>query len=166
MALAIGHGMSNHLDLLETRKVIEAMSSAECWRVQQESMADAGNYWKEHYGFSLLGAVLIYGSSAADVMEIRDVLSAEEASTLQGLGTLVQQKWRRGQRGEADPSEEVEEPDDFVVSELIEEVLPLAQAHNTEMALGVKAWKANQAHRQALASAADSSSGDVNVLAR
>ena len=128
-------------------------------------MADAGNYWNEQYGFSLLGAVLIYGSSAADVMEIRDVLSAEEASELQGLGTLVQQKWRRGQRGEADPSEEVEEPDDFVVSELIEEVLPLAQAHNTEMALGVKAWKANQAHRQALASAADSSSGDVNVLA-
>ena len=158
--------MSNHLDLIEIRKVIEAMSSAECWRVQQESMADAGKHWQEQYGFSLLGAVLIYCSSAADVMEIRDVLSAEEASELQGLGTLVQQKWRRGQRGEADPSEEVEEPDDFVVSELIEEVLPLAQAHNTEMALGVKAWKANQAHRQALASAADSSSGDVNVLAR
>ena len=157
--------MSTHLDLIEIRKVIEAMSSAECWRVQQESMADAGNYWNEQYGFSLLGAVLIYGSSAADVMEIRDVLSAEEASELQGLGTLVQQKWRRGQRGEADPSEEVEEPDDFVVSELIEEVLPLAQAHNTEMALGVKAWKANQAHRQELASAADSSSGDINVLA-
>ena len=157
--------MSNHLDLIETRKVIEAMSSAECWRVQQESMADAGKHWQEQYGFSLLGAVLIYGSNAADVMEIRDVLSAEEASELQGLGTLVQQKWRRGQRGEADPSEEVEELDDFVVSELIEEVLPLAQAHNTEMALGVKAWKANQAHRQALASAADSSSGDVNVLA-
>ena len=157
--------MSNHLDLIETRKVIEAMSSAECWRVQQESMTDAGNYWNEQYGFSLLGAVLIYGSSAADVMEIRDVLSAEEASELQGLGTLVQQKWRRGQRGEADPSEEVEELDDFVVSELIEEVLPLAQAHNTEMALGVKAWKANQAHRQALALAADSSSGDVNVMA-
>ena len=157
--------MSNHLDLIEIRKVIEAMSSAECWRVQQESMADAGKYWQEQYGFSLLGAVLIYCSSAADVMEIRDVLSAEEASELQGLGTLVQQKWRRGQRGEADPSEEVEELDDFVVSELIEEVLPLAQAHNTEMALGVKAWKANQAHRLALASAADSSSGDSNVLA-
>ena len=165
MALAIPHGMSNHLDLIEIRKVIEAMSSAECWRVQQESMVDAGNYWKEHYGFSLLGAVLIYGSSAADVMEIRDVLSAEEASELQGLGTLVQQKWRRGQRGEADPSEEAEQPDEVVVSELIEEVLPLAQAHNTEMALGVKAWKANQAHRLALASAADSSSGDSNVLA-
>ena len=157
--------MSNHLDLIEIRKVIEAMSSAECWRVQQESMADAGKHWQEQYGFSLLGAVLIYCSSAADVMEIRDVLSAEEASGLQGLGTLVHQKWRRGQRGEEDPSEEVEELDDFVVSELIEEVLPLAQAHNTEMALGVKAWKANQAHRQALASAADSSSGDFNVLA-
>ena len=157
--------MSNHLDLIEIRKVIEAMSSAECWRVQQESMADAGKHWQEQYGFSLLGAVLIYCSSAADVMEIRDVLSAEESSELQGLGTLVHQKWRRGQRGEEDPSEEVEELDDFVVSELIEEVLPLAQAHNTEMALGVKAWKANQAHRQALASAADSSSGDVNVLA-
>ena len=157
--------MSNHLDLIEIRKVIEAMSSAECWRVQQESMADAGKHWQEQYGFSLLGAVLIYCSSAADVMEIRDVLSAEESSELQGLGTLVHQKWRRGQRGEEDPSEEVEELDDFVVSELIEEVLPLAQAHNTEMALGVKAWKANQAHRQALASAADSSSGDVNVMA-
>ena len=158
--------MSNHLDLIETRKVIEAMSSAECWRVQQESMTDAGNYWKEQYGFSLLGAVLIYGSSAADVMEIRDALSAEEASELQGLGTLVQQKWRRGQRGAEDPSEEAEQPDEVVVSELMEEVLPLAQVHNTEMALGVKAWKANQAHRLALASAADSSSGDVNVLAR
>ena len=128
-------------------------------------MADAGKHWQEQYGFSLLGAVLIYGSSAADVMEIRDVLSAEESSELQGLGTLVHQKWRRGQRGEEDPSEEVEELDDFVVSELIDEVLPLAQAHNTEMALGVKAWKANQAHRQALALAADSSSGDVNVMA-
>ena len=157
--------MSNHLDLIEIRKVIEAMSSAECWRVQQESMADAGKHWQEQYGFSLLGAVLIYCSSAADVMEIRDVLSAEEASEMQGLGLLVEQKWRRGQRGEEDPSEEVEELDDFVVSELIEEVLPLAQAHNTEMALGVKAWKANQAHRLALASAADSSSGDSNVLA-
>ena len=157
--------MSNHLDLIEIRKVIEAMSSAECWRVQQESMADAGKHWQEQYGFSLLGAVLIYCSSAADVMEIRDVLSAEESSELQGLGTLVHQKWRRGQRGEEDPSEEVEELDDFDVSELIDEVLPLAQAHNTEMALGVKAWKANQAHRQALASAADSSSGDSNVLA-
>ena len=157
--------MSNHLDLIETRKVIEAMTSAECWRVQQESMADAGNYWKEQYGFSLLGAVLIYGSSAADVMEIRDVLSAEEASGLQGLGTLVQQKWRRGQRGEEDPSEEAEQPDAFVVSELMEEVLPLAQADNAEMALGVKAWKANQAHRLSLTSTADSSSGDVNVLA-
>ena len=157
--------MSNHLDLIEIRKVIEAMSSAGCWRVQQESMADAGKHWQGQYGFSLLGAVLIYCSSAADVMEIRNVLSAEEASELQGLGLLVEQKWRRGQRGEEDPSEEVEEPDDFVVSELIEEVLPLAQAHNTEMSLGVKAWKANQAHRQALASAADSSSGDVNVMA-
>ena len=116
--------MSNHLDLIEIRKVIEAMSSAECWRVQQESMADAGKHWQEQYGFSLLGAVLIYCSSAADVMEIRDVLSAEESSELQGLGTLVHQKWRRGQRGEEDPSEEVEELDDFVVSELIEEVLP------------------------------------------
>ena len=46
--------MSNQLDLIEIRKVIEAMSSAECWRVQQESMADAGNYWNEQYGFSLL----------------------------------------------------------------------------------------------------------------
>ena len=115
--------------------------------------------------FSLLGAVLIYGASAADVMEISDVLSAEESSELQGLGALVQQKWRRGQRGEEDPSEEAEQPDEVVVSELMEEVLPLAQVHNTEMALGVKAWKANQAHRLALASAADSSSGDVNVLA-
>ena len=84
--------MSNHHDLIEIRKVIEAMSSAECWRVQQESMADAGNYWKEHYGFSLLGAVLIYCSCAADVMEISDVLSAEESSELQGLGLLVEQK--------------------------------------------------------------------------
>ena len=157
--------MSNHLDLIEIRKVIEAMSSAECWRVQQESMADAGNYWNEQYGFSLLGAVLIYGSSAADVMEIRDVLSAEEASELQGLGTLVQQKWRRGQRGVEDPSEEVEEPNDFVGSELIEEVFPLDQAGNAEMALGVKAWKANQAHRLALSSAAHSSRWDSNVLA-
>ena len=96
--------MSNHLDLIEIRKVIEAMTSAECWRVQEESMADAGKLWQEHYGFSLLGAVLIYASSAADVMEIRDVLSAEEASELQGLGTLVQQKWRRGQRTRRPPS--------------------------------------------------------------
>ena len=157
--------MSNHLDLIEIRKVIEAMTSAECWRVQQQSMADAGKHWQEHYGFSLLGAVLIYCSSAADVMEIRDVLSDQEASELQRLSTLVEQKWRRGQRGEEDPREEVEEPDGVVVSELIEQVLPPAQADNAEIALGVKAWKANQAHRLALASAADSSSGDSNVLA-
>ena len=157
--------MSNHLDLIEIRKVIEAMSSAECWRVQQESMADAGKHWQEQYGFSLLGAVLIYCSSAADVMEIRNVLSAEEASELQGLGLLVEQKWRRGQRGEGDPPEEAGQRNEVVVSELMEEVLPQAQADNAETALGVKAWKANQAHRQALASAADSSSGDVNVLA-
>ena len=157
--------MSNHLDLVEIRKVIEAMTSAECWRVQQESMADAGKHWQQQYGFSLLGAVLIYGSSAADVMEIRDVLSAEGASELQGLGILVQKKWRRGQRGEGDPREEAGQPDELVVSELMEKVLPLAQVHNAEMTLGVKAWKANQAHRQALASAADFSSGDVNVLA-
>lgn len=157
--------MSNHLDLIEIRKVIEAMSSAECWKVQQESMADAGKHWQEQYGFSLLGAVLIYCSSAADVMEIRNVLSAEEASELQGLGLLVEQKWRRGQRGEGDPREEAGQRGEVVVSELMEEVLPQAQADNAEMALGVKAWKANQAHRQALASAADSSSGDVNVLA-
>ena len=60
--------MSNHLDLIEIRKVIEAMTSAECWRVQQESMADAGKHWQQQYGCSVLGAVLIYGSSAADVM--------------------------------------------------------------------------------------------------
>ena len=157
--------MSNHLDLIEIRKVIEAMSSAECWRVQQESMADAGKHWQEQYGFSLLGAVLIYCSSAADVMEIRNVLSAEEASELQGLGLLVEQKWRRGQRGERDPREEAGQTDEGVVSDLMEEVLSQAQEDNAEMALGGKAWKANQAHRQALASAADSSSGDVNVLA-
>ena len=157
--------MSNHLDLIEIRKVIEAMSSAECWRVQQESMADAGKHWQEQYGFSLLGSVLIYCSSAADVMEIRNVLSAEEASEMQGLGLLVEQKWRRGQRGERDPREEAGQTDEVVVSDLIEEVLSQAQEDNAEMALGVKAWKANQAHRQALASAADSSSGDVNVLA-
>ena len=157
--------MSNQLDLIEIRKVIEAMSSAECWRVQQESMADAGKHWQEQYGFSLLGAVLIYCSSAADVMEIRNVLSAEEASEMQGLGLLVEQKGRRGQRGEGDPLEEAGQTDEVVVSDLMEEVLSQAQEDNAEMALGVKAWKANQAHRQALASAADSSSGDVNVLA-
>ena len=98
-------------------------------------------------------------------MEIRDVLSDQEASELQRLSTLVEQKWRRGQRGEEDPREEVEEPDGVVVSELIEQVLAPSQADNPEMALGVKAWKANQAHRLALASAADSPSGDSNVLA-
>ena len=157
--------MSNHLDLIEIRKVIEAMSSAECWRVQQESMADAGKHWQEQYGFSLLGAVLIYCSSAADVMEIRNVLSAEEASEMQGLGLLVEQKWRRGQRGEGDPREEAGQTDEVVVSDLMEEVLSQAQEDNAEMALGVKAWKANQAHRLSLSSTADSSSRDSNVLA-
>ena len=147
--------MSNHLDLIEIRKVIEAMTSAECWRVQQESMADAGKHWQEQYGFSLLGAVLIYCSSAADVMEIRNVLSAEEASELQGLGLLVEQKWRRGQRGEGYLREEAGQTDEVVVSDLMEEVLSQAQEDNAEMALGVKAWKANRAHRQSLASAAD-----------
>ena len=157
--------MSNHLDLIEIRKVIEAVSSADCWRVQQESMADAGQHWEEQYGFSLLGAVLIYCSSAADVIEIKDVLSDEKASELQVLGTLVEQKWRMGQRGEEKPSQQAEMPEDVVVSELMEEVLPLVQADNAEMALWVKGWKANQAHRLSLSSAADSSSRDSNVLA-
>ena len=157
--------MSNHLDLIEIRKVIEAMSSAECWRVQQQSMADAGKHWQEHYGFSLLGAVLIYCSSAADVMEIRDVLSDEEASDLHRLGIFVEQKWRRGQRGEEDPCDEAGQPDEVVVSEGMGEVLPMAQVGKADMALGVKAWKANQAHRLALASSSDSSRRDVNVLA-
>ena len=139
--------MSPHLDLIEIRKVIEAMTSAECWRVQQDSMADAGKHWQEQYGCSLLGAVLIYCSSAADVMEIRDVLSDQEVSELQRLCTLVEQKWQRGQRGEVDPNEAADPQDDVVMSNLIEEVLPPAQAQNAEMALGVKAWKANQAHR-------------------
>ena len=51
--------MSPHLDLIEIRKVIEALTSAECWRVQQDSMADAGKHWQEQYGCSLLGAVLV-----------------------------------------------------------------------------------------------------------
>ena len=147
--------MSPHLDLIEIRKVIEDMTSAECWRVQQDSMADAGKHWQEQYGCSLLGAVLIYCSSAADVMQIRDALTDEEASELQKLGTLVEQKWLRGKRGEADPNEAADPQDDVVRSKLIEEVLPPAQAHNVEMALGVKAWKANQAHRLSAAAAAD-----------
>ena len=158
--------MSTHLDLIEIRKVIEAMTSAECWRVQQDSMADAGKHWQEQYGCRLLGAVLIYCSSAANVMEIRDALTDEEVNELQRLGTLVEQKWQRGQRGAADPNEDdADQQDDVVMSELIEEVLPPAQAHNAEMALGVKAWKANQAHQLSVASAADSSRGDVNALA-
>ena len=157
--------MSNHLDLIEIRKVIEAMTSAECWRVQEESMADAGKHWQERYGFSLLGAVLIYCCSAADVMEIRDTLSDDEAKELQGLGALVEQKWRRGQRGEDDPIAQAEQPEPFVVSELIEEVASPSQLEAPDMALGVKAWKANQAHRLLVASAADSSSRDINVLA-
>ena len=157
--------MSNHLDLIETRKVIEAMTSAECWRVQQESMADAGKHWEEQYGFSLLGAVLIYCSSAADVMEIKDALSNKEASELQELATLVEQKWQRGQRGEDDPREQAEQLAKVVVGELVEEVLPPVQGDKAEMALGVKAWKANQAHRLSVASAADPSSRDIKVLA-
>ena len=99
--------------------------------------------------------MLIYCSSAADVMQIRDALTDEEASELQKLGTLVEQKWLKGKRGEADPNEVADPQDDFVMSKLIEEVLPPAQAYNVEMALGVKAWKANQAHRLPLLLIAD-----------
>ena len=125
-------------------------------------MADAGKHWQERYGYSLLGAVLIYCCSAADVMEIRDTLSDEEVKELQGLGALVEQKWRRGQRGEDDPIAQAEQPEPFV---LIEEVASPSQLEAPDMALGVKAWKANQAHRLLVASAADSSSRDINVLA-
>ena len=51
------------------------------------------------------------------------------------------------------------------MSELIEEVASPSQLEAPDMALGVKAWKANQAHRLLVASAADSSSRDINVLA-
>ena len=96
--------MSNHLDLIEIRKVIEGMTPAECWQVQENSMADAGMHWKVHYG-NLLGAILIYCSNAAHVMGVVETLSEEEAKELQALGALVEQKWKRGQRGEQDPAE-------------------------------------------------------------
>ena len=74
-------------------------------------------------------------------------------------------QWRRGQRGEDDPIAQAEQPEPFVVSELIEEVASPSQLEAPDMALGVKAWKANQAHRLSVASVADSSSRDINVLA-
>ena len=93
--------MSNHLDLVEIRRVIEAMSSAECWAVQQNSMADASQHWEVNYGHGLVSMkrCLIDCTHAVAVMGIADTLSQEEASELQALGKLVEDKWRRGQRG-------------------------------------------------------------------
>jgi len=145
--------MSNHLDLVEIRRVIEAMSSAECWAVQQNSMADASQHWEVNYGHGLLGAVLIYCTHAVAVMGIADTLSQEEASELQALGKLVEDKWRRGQRGDVDPVAPMAEDEQAVDSELTEQLTPGQSLPEFSVALGVKAWEANQAHRLALAEA-------------
>ena len=89
--------MSNHMDLTEIRKTIEWMTPADSWKVQKDATGDPANLWAE-YGFSVLGALLIYGPKAADVMEIGDSLTPEEAQQMEALGLLAQQKWEQGQR--------------------------------------------------------------------
>ena len=70
--------MSNHMDLSEIRKTIEWMTPSDGWKVQKDATGDPANLWAE-YGFSVLGALLIYGPKAAEVMEISDSLTPEES---------------------------------------------------------------------------------------
>ena len=76
--------MSNHMDLTEIRKTIEWMTPADSWKVQKDATGDPANLWAE-YGFSVLGALLIYGPKAAEVMEIGDSLTPEEAQQMEAL---------------------------------------------------------------------------------
>ena len=89
--------MSNHMDLTEIRKTIEWMTAADGWKVQKDATGDPANLWGE-YGFSVIGALLIYGPMATEVMEIQDSLTPEEAQEMEALGLLAQQKWEQGQR--------------------------------------------------------------------
>ncbi len=89
--------MSNHMDLSEIRKTIEWMTPSDGWKVQKDATGDPANLWAE-YGFSVLGALLIYGPKAAEVMEIDDSLTPEEAQEMEALGLLAQQKWEQGQK--------------------------------------------------------------------
>ena len=70
-----------------------------------------------------------------------------------GGGKLVEDKWRRGQRGEVDPVAPMAEDEQAVDSELTEQLTPGQSSPEFSVALGVKAWEANQAHRLALAEA-------------
>jgi len=96
--------MPSRLDLIQIRAVIEEMTPAQCWKIQAESMADAGMYWKVNYG-NLLGAILIYCSHAAHVMGVADTLSEEETKELKALGDMVERKWKQGKTEEQDPAE-------------------------------------------------------------
>jgi len=89
--------MSNHMDLTEIRKTIEWMTPADGWKVQKDATGDPANLWAE-YGFSVLGALLIYGPKAAEVMEIGDSMTPEEAQDMEALGLLAQQKWEQGKK--------------------------------------------------------------------
>lgn len=91
--------MPNSLDLIKIRKAIEAMTAAECWEIQKESMNDAGKYWEKEYG-NLLGAILIYCGNTAEVMGATNTLSVEEKKELKELGNMVAAKWKQGQKGE------------------------------------------------------------------
>tara|TARA_B100002051_G_scaffold28736_1_gene22419 strand:+ start:270 stop:644 length:375 start_codon:yes stop_codon:yes gene_type:complete len=89
--------VSNHMDLSEIRKTIEWMTPSDGWKVQKDATGDPANLWAE-YGFSVLGALLIYGPKAAEVMEISDSLTPEESQEMEALGLLAQQKWEQGKR--------------------------------------------------------------------
>ena len=89
--------MSNHMDLSEIRKTIEWMTPSDGWKVQKDATGDPANLWAE-YGFSVLGALLIYGPKAAEIMEIDDSLTPEESQEMESLGLLAQQKWEQGKR--------------------------------------------------------------------
>ena len=85
------------MDLSEIRKTIEWMTPSDGWKVQKDATGDPANLWAE-YGFSVLGALLIYGPKAAEVMEISDSLTPEESQEMEALGLLAQQKWEQGKR--------------------------------------------------------------------
>ena len=80
--------MSNHMDLSEIRKTIEWMTPSDGWKVQRDATGDPANLWAE-YGFSVLGALLIYGPKAAEVMEISDSLTPEESQEMEALGLPI-----------------------------------------------------------------------------
>ena len=66
--------------------------AGKCRKTPPRSGQPVGRIWLR------AGALLIYGPKAAEVMEIDDSLTPEEAQEMEALGLLAQQKWEQGQK--------------------------------------------------------------------